>query len=83
MATVQITIPDALITRLTAAARGLFPQYNALTPTAAFQAITADKWKEILSVYEARIAQNAGQVATATATQAAIDKAAADASGIG
>jgi hypothetical protein len=83
MATVQITVPDALVTRLTAAVRAKFPQYNALTAANAFKAVTADYWKAVLSNYEAQVAQDAGQAATASATAAALATAATDATGIG
>lgn len=82
MATVQVTIPDALVTRLTAAAHGTFPQYAALTPTALFKQVTSDYWRKVLADYEVYVAADAGQTAAATLRQAALDKAAADAAGI-
>lgn len=57
MATVNITIPDALIPRLTTASRALFPQYNALSLDATFKAITSDYWKNLLMNYEANLAE--------------------------
>ena len=72
MATVTITIPDALVPRLLASARFSYPQYSALTPDATFKAITGDLWKVILTNYESK-------VATVTAST----KASTDAAGIG
>lgn len=69
MATVQITIPDALIPRITAAARALFPQYASLSDAAAFKQITADYWRSILANRES------GTAATTAASTAATDSA--------
>lgn len=44
MATVSITVPDALVPRLKAAMRATFPQHEALTDAQAFKAVTADYW---------------------------------------
>lgn len=52
MAIVSITIPDALIPRVKAAGRAMFPQFEALTDAQAFKAITALHWQTILSDYE-------------------------------
>ena len=61
MATVSITIPDALIPRLTAAMRASFPQYGPtgtnLTDVQCFKKVTADYWSSILSNYESRQAE--------------------------
>ena len=59
MATVTITIPDALIPRITTAARATFPQYSALGDSATFKAITADYWKNVLANYETNAADTA------------------------
>lgn len=56
MANVTITIPDALVPRLTAAARDTFPQYSLLTDVQLFRKITADHWSQVLSDYESRVA---------------------------
>lgn len=69
MATVTITIPDALVPRLVTAARARFPQYAALTDAAAFRAISADHWRQLVAGYEAEqsaTAQNAQTLADLT-----------------
>ena len=58
MATVSITIPDALIPRIKEAARYLYPQYAELSDVAVFKTVTADQWRSILSTYEGRLATN-------------------------
>lgn len=83
MATVQITVPDALIPRLTAALRDAYPQHDALGITAAFKAVTADYWRGILADYETRQAEQQAQAANLAAIKAAQAKAATDAAGIG
>jgi len=77
VATVQITVPDALIPRLTAALRDAYPQHDALGVSAAFKAATADHWRDVLTTYERRVAENTAAI------KAAADKAATDAAGIG
>lgn len=57
MATVSITIPDALVPRITAAMRVLYPQHTALTDVQAFKAITGEYWKAILANYESNVAE--------------------------
>ena len=83
MANVTITVPDALVTRLTAAAHGTFPQYSGLSPTALFKQVTADYWRKVLSDYEVYVAIDAGQSAASAQQQAALDKAVADSAGLG
>lgn len=68
MAVVSFTIPDALVPRLVAAARALYPQYAALSDGATFKAITGDHWRSIVALFE---------------SDAAIAKAKADGAGIG
>ncbi len=69
MAVVSITIPDALVPRLTAAMRAQYPQHAALTDAAAFKIITAALWKNILTTYEKDIAaQTASNQATNDST---------------
>jgi hypothetical protein len=72
MATVAITIPDALVPRLTTAMRALFPQYASRTDVQCFKKITADHWAWVLANYEAAQAYNAQQAQSTS-----------DASGIG
>ena len=74
MASVTITIPDALVPRLIAL-RALFPQHAALSDTDTFKAITSDYWRNLLAGYEA-------QKAADTARVAASNKALVDAAGI-
>ena len=58
MANVTITIPDVLVPRVKAAARGLFPQYVELSDADTFKAITALHWKMLLSNYESIAARD-------------------------
>ena len=67
MASVTITVPDALVPRLTAALRATFPQHDALGITAAFKAATADHWRDVLTTYEQRRAAAAEAAAIAAA----------------
>lgn len=83
MASVQITVPDALVPRLTAALRDAYPQHAALGVAAAFKAATADHWRDVLTTYEQRVAEQQAQAANTVAIKAAADKAATDAAGIG
>jgi hypothetical protein len=79
MASVAITVPDALVPRLLAALRDNYPQYATLPDAAAFRKATADYWATVLVGYET------GQ-ATAAATPtvaAARDQAISDAASIG
>ena len=82
MATVSITVPDALIPRLRAAMRNAFPEFDGLSDTAAFKAATADYWRNVLSEYEQRQAEIAAQLANVAAIKAAADRATAGAAGI-
>lgn len=66
MATVQITIPDALVPRMTAAMRALFPQYAQLSDVAAFKQITADYWRSILVNKESVSAESAARATANT-----------------
>ncbi len=52
MANITITVPDALVPRLIAAMRALYPQYAGLTDAACFKKVTADFWRNNLSGYE-------------------------------
>ena len=83
MASVQITVPDALVPRLTAALRDAYPQHASLGVVAAFKAATADHWRGILADYETRQAEQQAQAANTAAIKAAQAKAATDAAGIG
>ena len=83
MASVTITVPDALVPRLTAALRDAYPQHAALGVAAAFKAATADHWRDVLADYETRQAEQQAQAANTAAIKAAADKAAADAGRIG
>lgn len=67
MATVSITIPDAIVPRLTVAARAQYPQFSGLTDVQLFKKVTADHWSQMLAAYEAN------QAATTAATQAQTD----------
>lgn len=82
MASVSITIPDALIARLTAAAKGTYPQYAALTPTDLFKAITSDMWKNLLADFEYQESKKAQAITADAASLAAYNKALTDGSGI-
>ena len=57
MAVVSITIPDAIVPRLVAAARYTYPQHAALTDVETFKAATADQWRLVLMGYEATLAR--------------------------
>lgn len=63
MASVSITVPDALVARLTAALRASYPQYDGLSAANAFKAATGDYWRSILVGYEAGVASNDAQAA--------------------
>jgi hypothetical protein len=82
VATVSITIPDAIIPRITAAGRATFPQYSALADAALFRRVVADYWRTILSTYEAGAAGRAITGSYDEACEAARVKALADAAGI-
>lgn len=82
MASVSITVPDALVPRLTAALRATFPEHDALGVTAAFKAATADYWRGVLSEFEQRQAEKVAQAANSAAIAAAKAKAETDAAGI-
>lgn len=83
MAAVTIQVPDALVPRLTAALRATFPEHDGLTVTQAFKAVTADYWRDVLTAYEVKVAEQQAQAANTAAIKAAADKAAADAGRIG
>lgn len=61
MADVRITVPDALVTRLTAALRASYPQYDGMSAANAFKAATGDYWRSVLVGYETGIASAAAQ----------------------
>lgn len=71
MATVQITVPDALVPRLLVVARANYPQYAGLADAALFRAVTSDYWRQIVAGYEAEQAA-AKQTATTTVDLAGI-----------
>lgn len=83
MATVQITIPPALVPRLTTAMRAVFPQYSALDDATCFKKITSDYWRGVLTRYETNQASISAQATAQAATQAAQDTANNDGQGIG
>lgn len=72
MATISITVPDALVPRVIAAMRADYPQYAELTDVQCFKRITADLWRCVLANHEA-------DTAYTTATEAALS----DGAGIG
>ena len=82
MATVNITIPNALVPRLTAAMNGVFPETVGQDPATAFKAITAAYWQGVLAQYETREAEKAAQAANVAAIAAARAKAETDGAGI-
>jgi hypothetical protein len=69
VATISITVPDALVPRLTAAMRATYPQYQALTDAQCFRQATGDHWRTVLAQYEERVAREtaAAQVAATVA----------------
>lgn len=69
MATVSITVPDALVPRVVAAMRASYPQYASLTDAAAFKAVTADYWRGVLIAYETGQAQAQAQATVAAQAQ--------------
>lgn len=82
MATVQVTVPDALVPRLTAAARATFPQYAAFTAAETFKKVTADYWRGILIKYESGQAMTGADAILTAAYQAALTQASTDGSTI-
>ena len=83
MATVSITVPDALVPRLAAALRSFSPQYAALTDAAAFRAATADHWRQVLAQVEEAVAVASAASTLSTVGLDARTKAIADSAGIG
>lgn len=83
MATVTITIPDALVPRLRAALRDKFPQYEALADAAAFKAATGHYWQSVLAEYEREVAHAEAVMAAQAAVDTAYVGALDDAAGIG
>jgi hypothetical protein len=83
MATVTITIPDALVPRLRAAIRDKYPQYAKLSDSAAFKAATGDYWRKELATYEREVAHAEAVMAAQAAVDAAYVGALDDAAGIG
>lgn len=82
MASVAITIPDALVPRLRAAMRAGFPEYAALSDADAFKAVTSQYWKSVLSEYEMRVTRLAAEEQLIQDVEAARVKAIADSSGL-
>lgn len=78
MATVSITIPDAIVPRVTAALRARFPDYSALTDANAFRAIIAQHVRDVVIDYEATRAQQTA----ATSVQTQITQTTTDVAGI-
>ena len=82
MATVTNTVPDPLVPRLRAAAKGTFPQHAALGDAALFKTVTSEFWRKVLADYE-RQATEVSQGAVYQATvAAAYDTAVVDGAGI-
>lgn len=63
MASISITVPDTLVPRVVAAMRAAFPDYAADTDAAAFKAVTAQFWKDIVVSYESERAAGAAKLA--------------------
>ena len=82
MATVNITIPNPLVPRLTAAMNGTFPDTQGQDAATAFKDITSRYWRGILSEWEQREAEVVAQAANTTAIKAAKVKAETDSAGI-
>jgi hypothetical protein len=82
MATVSITVPDAIVPRVLAALRAQYPQYSQLSDAQAFKAVTADFWRGVLFNYERQQAIIAAQDSVRAQVQAAIDGANAAGGGI-
>lgn len=73
MATVQVTIPDALIPRITTMAR---------SDAALFRRVTADHWRDLLAGYEVDVAVRANAQDWLSIANAAETKARTDAAGV-
>lgn len=82
IATVEITVPNDLVPRLTAAMQGTFPETAEQDPALAFKEITAAYWRTILSEWEQREAERTAQAANVAAIAAAKEKVDTDAGGI-
>lgn len=83
MATVSITVPDALVIRLLAAMRATFPQYAELLDGQAFKACTSDYWKKVLVDYESQLAIATEQASLIAIREQSIATAVTDSSTIG
>ena len=82
MASVAITIPNALVPRLTAAMQGTFPETVGQDPAAAFKEITSAYWRKVLVDWEAQQAEKQAYQQQLAALAAAKAAAATDAAGI-
>lgn len=83
MASVTITVPDALVPRLRDMMRANFPEYEELSDADAFISVTADYWRHMLAQYEQAETAKALKIQADLAAEAAYQKALVDGSGIG
>lgn len=83
MATVTITIPDAIIPRLRDAMHWKFPETVGVADGTAFKDKTAEYWRQILIDYEGTLAETEYAAAQAGAVSTARAQASTDGSGIG
>jgi len=79
MASITITVPDALVPRLTAAMRAAFPQHADLADGQAFKRVTSDYWRRMLADYETAQASRAASAQVDAQEQQSLT----DAAGIG
>lgn len=83
MASIQITVPDALVPRLREAMRARFPDLDGLTDAQAFKKATADYWRGVLAEHEATQAESLAWQQSRATVEAAKVKAESDGEGIG
>lgn len=81
MATLSVDVPDAIVPRLVAALQGQYPDLTGTAGQIGRQGVRR-LLREVLMAHEGRLATEAGDAATLTATANARTQASTDAGGI-